>query len=92
MLAASWPGGRGRRPGFTDVSGVDPSPGLIARGRQLMPDLRFAVLKSPPKSADGHGGFMADGRLVLPGRAGPVAFRLVNAADRSFWPWHRVTA
>ncbi|MGW4799228.1 class I SAM-dependent methyltransferase [Nonomuraea sp. NPDC004297] len=43
--------------GFTDVSGVDLSPGLIARGRQLMPDLRFAVLKSPPKSAHAPASF-----------------------------------
>ena len=34
--------------GFTDVSGVDLSPALVARGRQLRPDLDFAVLDSPP--------------------------------------------
>ncbi|MEV7279276.1 methyltransferase domain-containing protein [Streptomyces sp. NPDC093111] len=34
--------------GFRDVSGVDLSPALIERGRQLRPDLRFAVLDSPP--------------------------------------------
>jgi hypothetical protein len=34
--------------GFSDLSGVDPSPALIARGRQLRPDLRFAALESPP--------------------------------------------
>ncbi|MFI7642877.1 class I SAM-dependent methyltransferase [Nonomuraea sp. NPDC049400] len=34
--------------GFSDVSGVDLSPALIARGRQLHPDLRLAVLESPP--------------------------------------------
>ncbi|WP_316774011.1 class I SAM-dependent methyltransferase [Streptomyces sasae] len=34
--------------GFSDVSGVDLSPALIARGRRLRPDLRFSVLKSPP--------------------------------------------
>lgn len=37
--------------GFTDVSGVDLSPGLIERGRRLMPDLRFAVLERPPDLA-----------------------------------------
>ncbi|MDH6133278.1 SAM-dependent methyltransferase [Kitasatospora sp. MAA4] len=34
--------------GFSDVSGVDLSPTLIERGRQLRPDLRLAVLESPP--------------------------------------------
>ncbi|OKJ13998.1 class I SAM-dependent methyltransferase [Kitasatospora sp. CB01950] len=34
--------------GFRDVSGVDPSPALIERGRQLWPELRLAVLESPP--------------------------------------------
>ncbi|MFF2196395.1 class I SAM-dependent methyltransferase [Streptomyces sp. NPDC058157] len=34
--------------GFSDVSGVDLSPALIERGRQSRPDLRFAVLESPP--------------------------------------------
>jgi SAM-dependent methyltransferase len=34
--------------GFSDVSGVDLSPALIERGRRLRPDLRFAVLESPP--------------------------------------------
>ncbi|MFD8145355.1 class I SAM-dependent methyltransferase [Streptomyces sp. NPDC059708] len=34
--------------GFSDVSGVDLSPALIERGRQARPDLRFAVLESPP--------------------------------------------
>ncbi|MEU0564646.1 class I SAM-dependent methyltransferase [Nonomuraea sp. NPDC005983] len=34
--------------GFSDVSGVDLSLALIARGRQLHPDLRLAVLDSPP--------------------------------------------
>ncbi|MEV0236231.1 class I SAM-dependent methyltransferase [Nonomuraea sp. NPDC050786] len=34
--------------GFSDVSGVDLSPALIARGRQSHPDLRLAVLDSPP--------------------------------------------
>ncbi|MFF0387741.1 class I SAM-dependent methyltransferase [Kitasatospora sp. NPDC004615] len=34
--------------GFRDVSGVDLSPALIERGRRLQPDLRFAVLESPP--------------------------------------------
>lgn len=34
--------------GFADVSGVDLSPALIARGRRLRPDLDFAVLESPP--------------------------------------------
>jgi len=35
--------------GFSDVCGVDLSPALIERGRQLSPDLRFAVLESPPE-------------------------------------------
>ncbi|MFE5138517.1 class I SAM-dependent methyltransferase [Streptomyces fagopyri] len=34
--------------GFSDVSGVDLSPALVERGRQLRPDLRFEVLESPP--------------------------------------------
>jgi SAM-dependent methyltransferase len=34
--------------GFTDVSGVDISPALVARGRQTRPDLSFAVIESPP--------------------------------------------
>lgn len=34
--------------GFSDVSGVDPSPALVARGCRLWPDLRLAVLESPP--------------------------------------------
>jgi SAM-dependent methyltransferase len=37
--------------GFSDVSGVDLSPALIERGRQLRPALRFAVLESPPALA-----------------------------------------
>ncbi|MEU7840924.1 class I SAM-dependent methyltransferase [Micromonospora sp. NPDC049114] len=37
--------------GFRDVSGVDPSPALIERGRQVWPDLRFAVLESSPALA-----------------------------------------
>ncbi|MEU9241387.1 class I SAM-dependent methyltransferase [Streptomyces sp. NPDC048385] len=35
--------------GFSDVSGVDLSPALIARARRLRPDLRFTVLTSPPQ-------------------------------------------
>ncbi|RKR91537.1 methyltransferase family protein [Micromonospora pisi] len=34
--------------GFSDVSGVDLSPALIERGRQLHADLHFSVLPSPP--------------------------------------------
>ncbi|GII79083.1 hypothetical protein Sru01_40650 [Sphaerisporangium rufum] len=34
--------------GFSQVSGVDLSPALIARGRRSQPDLRFEVLESPP--------------------------------------------
>lgn len=34
--------------GFRDVSGVDLSPALVSRGRQLRPDLPFEVLTSPP--------------------------------------------
>ncbi|SCL14939.1 Ubiquinone/menaquinone biosynthesis C-methylase UbiE [Micromonospora rhizosphaerae] len=37
--------------GFSDVSGVDLSPALISRGRQLRPDLQFEVLESPPTLA-----------------------------------------
>ncbi|MFJ3306506.1 class I SAM-dependent methyltransferase [Streptomyces sp. NPDC086549] len=37
--------------GFSDVSGVDPSSALIARGRRLGPDLRLDVLTSPPALA-----------------------------------------
>lgn len=33
--------------GFTRVSGVDPSPALIARARRLRPELDFAVAGSP---------------------------------------------
>ncbi|MFI6509853.1 methyltransferase domain-containing protein [Streptosporangium sp. NPDC050855] len=36
------------RRGFSDVSGVDLSSALIARGHRLHPDLRLAVLESPP--------------------------------------------
>lgn len=43
--------------GFTDVSGVDLSPALIARGRRLRPDLQFAVLESPPKLPCDSGSF-----------------------------------
>ncbi|MET9887988.1 class I SAM-dependent methyltransferase [Streptomyces sp. NPDC006430] len=34
--------------GFREVSGVDLSPALIARGRRSRPDLDFAVLEDPP--------------------------------------------
>ncbi|MFF4249679.1 class I SAM-dependent methyltransferase [Streptomyces sp. NPDC001663] len=34
--------------GFSEVSGADPSPGLIERGRRARPDLRLDVLQSPP--------------------------------------------
>lgn len=34
--------------GFTDLTGVDLSPALIARGRREYPDLRFDVLDKPP--------------------------------------------
>ncbi|MCP2329675.1 SAM-dependent methyltransferase [Hamadaea flava] len=37
--------------GFSDVSGVDPSPALISRGHQLRPELRFEVLDCPPALA-----------------------------------------
>ncbi|MEV6162873.1 class I SAM-dependent methyltransferase [Streptomyces sp. NPDC052052] len=43
--------------GFRDVSGVDLSPALIQRGRQLWPDLRFAVLECPPDLTDASGSF-----------------------------------
>lgn len=34
--------------GFTDVSGVDVSPGLVERGLQARPELRLAVIGAPP--------------------------------------------
>jgi SAM-dependent methyltransferase len=37
--------------GFRAVSGVDLSPAVITRGRQLRPDLHFDVLASPPRLA-----------------------------------------
>ncbi|MGW0413561.1 class I SAM-dependent methyltransferase [Streptomyces collinus] len=43
--------------GFRDVSGVDLSPALIERGQQLRPDLRFAVLESPPYLTHASGSF-----------------------------------
>lgn len=43
--------------GFCDVSGVDVSPALIARARQLRPDLDFEVLASPPTLPTGRGPF-----------------------------------
>ena len=43
--------------GFSGVSGVDLSPALIDRGRQLGPDLRFSVLESPPALPCGSGSF-----------------------------------
>lgn len=43
--------------GFRDVSGVDLSPALIERGRQLRPDLDFAVLESPPELTRASGSF-----------------------------------
>lgn len=43
--------------GFRDISGVDLSPVLIERGRQLRPDLRFAVLESPPALTGASGSF-----------------------------------
>ncbi|MFI0961465.1 class I SAM-dependent methyltransferase [Streptomyces sp. NPDC021080] len=43
--------------GFSDVSGVDLSPTLIERGRRLSPDLRFAVLESPPDLMCASAGF-----------------------------------
>ncbi|WP_432103793.1 class I SAM-dependent methyltransferase [Streptomyces sp. bgisy091] len=43
--------------GFPDVSGVDPSPALIERGRRLRPDLRLSVLESPPALPHAAGSF-----------------------------------
>jgi SAM-dependent methyltransferase len=37
--------------GFTNLSGVDTSPGMISRGRTLHPTMRFAVLDAPPMLA-----------------------------------------
>ncbi|MER7179735.1 class I SAM-dependent methyltransferase [Streptomyces hyaluromycini] len=37
--------------GFTDLSGVDTSPGMISRARTLHPTMRFAVLDAPPVPA-----------------------------------------
>lgn len=34
--------------GFDDLTGVDTSPGMIARARLLHPAMRFAVLETPP--------------------------------------------
>ncbi|MEU2774485.1 class I SAM-dependent methyltransferase [Streptomyces sp. NPDC007162] len=36
------------RQGFTDLSGVDTSPGMISRARTLHPTMHFAVLDAPP--------------------------------------------
>lgn len=35
--------------GFVTVEGLDPASNLIARARELRPDLRFAVLDDPPR-------------------------------------------
>ncbi|MEV0606569.1 class I SAM-dependent methyltransferase [Polymorphospora rubra] len=43
--------------GFTAVSGVDVSPVLIQRGRQLRPDLNFTVIESPPELGYGPASF-----------------------------------
>ena len=43
--------------GFRGVSGVDLSPTLIARGRRLRPDLRFADLETPPVVSCASGSF-----------------------------------
>ncbi|GAB3838636.1 class I SAM-dependent methyltransferase [Dactylosporangium cerinum] len=43
--------------GFRDLLGVDLSPALIARGRQLRPDLRLEVLDSPPTVAHAPASF-----------------------------------
>lgn len=43
--------------GFSDVSGVDLSPALISRGRQMRPDLQFEVLECPPRLAHGPASF-----------------------------------
>ncbi|MEH1165279.1 class I SAM-dependent methyltransferase [Micromonospora sp. CPCC 205539] len=43
--------------GYSEVFGVDLSPALIERGRQSRPDLRFAVLESPPAIACAHASF-----------------------------------
>ncbi|MFD4502072.1 class I SAM-dependent methyltransferase [Streptomyces sp. NPDC058457] len=37
--------------GFTDLHGVDTSPGMISRARALHPTMRFAVLDPPPMPA-----------------------------------------
>lgn len=37
-----------RQQGFTNVEGVDTSPGLIDRARRTLPDLTFQVLPDPP--------------------------------------------
>jgi SAM-dependent methyltransferase len=37
-----------REHGFTNLTGVDVSPAMIARGSLASPDLSFAVLESPP--------------------------------------------
>ena len=42
--------------GFSEVTGVDVSPALIARARRLRPDLDFEVIASPPTLPNGLGG------------------------------------
>ncbi|QUC63753.1 class I SAM-dependent methyltransferase [Streptomyces sp. A2-16] len=37
--------------GFTNLTGVDASPGMISRARALRPTMPFAVLDAPPASA-----------------------------------------
>ncbi|MET0415485.1 MAG: class I SAM-dependent methyltransferase [Actinoplanes sp.] len=43
--------------GFADVTGVDISAALIARGRRARPDLRLAVIDSPPVVDEPAGSF-----------------------------------
>ena len=43
--------------GFTDVSGVDISAALIARGRRARPDLDLTVIESPPALTHPAGSF-----------------------------------
>ncbi|MGH8878595.1 MAG: class I SAM-dependent methyltransferase [Stackebrandtia sp.] len=43
--------------GFTDLTGVDPSPALVARGRGLRPELRFDIMDSPPATGHAAAGF-----------------------------------
>lgn len=48
-----------RRSGFDNLTGVDTSPGMIARARRLHPTMRCAVLDAPPALPCPDAGFTA---------------------------------